>query len=408
MSVLCVCFFWVCCACSYRSSVEAVLTVPFLLLLLLLGQLSLFFLFSSLFLSRLLLKPLSSLLVSLLLRLVKGGLNIEVQPGKVHWFFSRRRWSGCCHCSCRLVALQQAVRKTEDEVGKEEPSAHNKGLRGCYGRGKLRGGRSCCAVSGLEIFVRLFLLWHLWRAVHVVRLRVAQVVEAPRTSSNLQETHHHRASTVCRVLLHYFGVVQAPRTYTNHTILTITELARCEGCLSTRSGWFKHIEPHRSYTSHTITEIARCVGCLGTSSGWFKHSEPQRTYTKHPSTEIARCVGCLCTRSGWFKHSEPTRTTPSRRAMCVGYFCTSSGWFTHLEPQRTYTNHTITERARCVGCFCTRSGWFKHSEPPRSYTLHTITEIARCVGCFCTSSGSFKHSEPTRTTPSQCSRCVGH
>ena len=28
----------------------------------------------------------------------------------------------------------------------------------------------------------------------------------------------HRASKVCRVLLHYVGVVQAHRTYTNHTI----------------------------------------------------------------------------------------------------------------------------------------------------------------------------------------------
>ena len=167
----------------------SVLTVPFLLLLLLLGQLSLFFLFSALFLSRLLLKPLSSLLVSLLLRLVKGGHNIEVQPGKVHWFFSRRRWSGCCHYSCRLVALQQAVRKTEDEVGIEEPSAHNTGLRGCYGRGKLRGGRSCCAVSGLESFVRLFLLWHLWRAVHVVRLRVAQVLVFGETGRGGRVAH---------------------------------------------------------------------------------------------------------------------------------------------------------------------------------------------------------------------------
>ena len=93
------------------------------------------------------------------------------------------------------------------------------------------------------------------------------VVEAQRTSANLQETHHHRASTVCRVLLHYFGVVQAPRTYTNHTILTSTELARCEGCFGTSSGWFKHSEPLRTYTNHTITEVARCVGCFCTSSG---------------------------------------------------------------------------------------------------------------------------------------------
>ena len=40
------------------------------------------------------------------------------------------------------------------------------------------------------------------------------VVEAHRTSSNLQETHHHRASTVCRVL--YPCCACAPRV--NHSL----------------------------------------------------------------------------------------------------------------------------------------------------------------------------------------------
>ena len=82
------------------------------------------------------------------------------------------------------------ARFLEDEVGIEEPSAHNTGLRGCYGRGKLRGGRSCCAVSGLEIFVRLlFLIWHLWRDVHVVRLRVAQVLVFGETGRGGRVAH---------------------------------------------------------------------------------------------------------------------------------------------------------------------------------------------------------------------------
>ena len=63
------------------------------------------------------------------------------------------------------------------------------------------------------------------------------------SASNLHEPHHHRDSKVCRVLLHWFGVVQAQRTNTNHTI---TELARCVGCFCTISGWFKHSEPHRT------------------------------------------------------------------------------------------------------------------------------------------------------------------
>ena len=102
----------------------------------------------------------------------------------------------------------------------------------------------------------------------------------------------HRASKVCRVLMHSFGVVQAQRTSSNLHEPHHHRASRCVGCLCTRSGWFKHSEPHRTYTNHTITEIARCVGCLGTSSGWFKHSEPHRTLTNHTSLEIARCLGC--------------------------------------------------------------------------------------------------------------------
>ena len=90
-------------------------------------------------------------------------------------------------------------------------------------------------------------------------------------------------------------VVQAHRTYTNHTI---TALARCVGCLCTSSGWYKHSEPHRTYTNHTSTERARCEGCLYTSSGWFKHSEPHRTYTNHTRSTLHTvlalwwCVSC--------------------------------------------------------------------------------------------------------------------
>ena len=132
------------------------------------------------------------------------------------------------------------------------------------------------------------------------------------TSSNLLTTHqlyrcvefYHitkllylqqsRKFSVCRVVVHLFGVVQAHRTssktYTNHII---TEIARCvelyhmslggstvpnlivtgetrsAGCLCTSSGWFKHIEPHRTYSNHNITEIARCGEVCHMSSGWF-------------------------------------------------------------------------------------------------------------------------------------------
>ena len=95
---------------------------------------------------------------------------------------------------------------------------------------------------------------------------IARCVGCLSTSSGWfkhSEPHHHEASTVCRVLLHYFGVVQAPRTYTNLTSLTSTELARCEGCLSTRSGWFKrfkHSEPnHPALVQKHPTHLASSV-----------------------------------------------------------------------------------------------------------------------------------------------------
>ena len=128
--------------------------------------------------------------------------------------------------------------------------------------------------------------------------------------SDLHEPHHHRASKVCRVLIHKSGVVQA----------------------------------HRTYTKHTSTEIARCVGYCFSSSGWFKHIEPQRTYTNHTITELARCVGCLCTSSGGSSTSnlhEPHHHKYSKVCRVV-------------QAQRTYTNHTITVikvcRALVRGC----------------------------------------------------------
>ena len=36
-------------------------------------------------------------------------------------------------------------------------------------------------------------------------------------------------------------------------------------------------------------------------------SSAQRTSSNHTITELARCVGCLWTRSGWFKERERER-----------------------------------------------------------------------------------------------------
>ena len=133
------------------------------------------------------------------------------------------------------------------------------------------------------------------------------VVQAQRTSSNLLEPQHHRASKVWRGLSHEFGVVRLYRTFSSYSSAGET---RCAGCLCTSSGWFKHIEPHllvcrgfshefgvvrlyRTFSMYLVTGETRSAGCFCTSSGWFKHSEPHRTYSNHNSTEIARC-GDVC------------------------------------------------------------------------------------------------------------------
>ena len=137
------------------------------------------------------------------------------------------------------------------------------------------------------------------------------MVQAHRTSSNLLEPHHYRDSKVCRVLSHEFGVVRLYRTF---SIYIVAGETRCAGCLCNCSGWFKYIEPRRTFPNHIITEIAKCVEFCHMSLGWFDHTE----------TVSVWCAGCLCTSSGWFKHIEPRRTIP---------------------------NHIITEIAKCVE-FC--------------------------------------------------------
>ena len=47
-----------------------------------------------------------------------------------------------------------------------------------------------------------------------------------------------------------------------------------QGAYALVRGWFKHIEPRRTFPNHIIREIARCVEFCHMSSGWFDHTEP--------------------------------------------------------------------------------------------------------------------------------------
>ena len=91
------------------------------------------------------------------------------------------------------------------------------------------------------------------------------VVQAHRTSSNLLKKHAIRESEVCRVVSHKFGVVQAQRTSANllkkHAIRE-SEVYR----VHISSGWFKHIEPHR--TSSKSMLLVQC------HAFWASGSDP--------------------------------------------------------------------------------------------------------------------------------------
>ena len=112
---------------------------------------------------------------------------------------------------------------------------------------------------------------------------------------------------VWRGLSHKFGVVRLYRTF---SIYIVTGETRSAGCLCNSSGWFKHIEPHRTYSNHNITEIARCGEVCHMSSGRFDCTEPSlstslqgkqgvhgayalvqsgSSTSNHFITEIARC-----------------------------------------------------------------------------------------------------------------------
>ena len=136
------------------------------------------------------------------------------------------------------------------------------------------------------------------------------MVQAHRTSSSLLEPHLFcRDSKVCRVLSHEFGVVRLYRTF---TIYIVAGETRCAGCLCTSSGWFKHIEPRRTYPNHIMTEIAKCVEFCHMSSGLF-HTEPSLSTPLHGKQGVQGAHGLIWGGSSTSNLIEPSRTTSLQR-----------------------------------------------------------------------------------------------
>ena len=125
-------------------------------------------------------------------------------------------------------------------------------------------------------------------------------------------------------------MVRLYRTFSN---FIFTGETRCAWCLCTSSGLFKRIEPPPTFSNHIIAEIERCVHEFGVVRLY-------RTFSNCIFTGETRCAGCLCTTSsGWFKHIEPPRTFSNHIiaeiARCIEFFRMSSGLFDCTEPSLT-------------------------------------------------------------------------
>ena len=114
-------------------------------------------------------------------------------------------------------------------------------------------------------------------------------------------------------------------TFSNYIF---TGETRCAGCFC--SGWFKRIEPPRTFTNHIIAEIVRCVEFFHMSSGWFDCTEPSLTTSLQGKQGVQ---GAYALFRGGSSASNLSRTTSSQRS--IEFFHMSSGWFDCTEPSLT-------------------------------------------------------------------------
>ena len=154
---------------------------------------------------------------------------------------------------------------------------------------------------------------------------------------------------------------------------------------------------YRTFSIYIVTGETRSAGYLCTSSGWFKHIEPRRTFPNHIITEIAKCVE-FCHMRLYRTFSIYIVTGETRSAWCL---CTSLGWFQHIEPRRTFPNHIITEIAKCVEFCHMSSGWFDSTEPSLSTSLQGKQGVQGTYALVRGGSSTSNLVEPSRTTSLQ-------
>ena len=128
-------------------------------------------------------------------------------------------------------------------------------------------------------------------------------------------------------------------------------------CVDMSSGWFDCTEPS------LCTALQGKQGVQGTSSGWFTHIEPHRTYSNHNMTELARCAEVCHRSSGWLDGTEPSLSTSLQGKQGV------HGAYALVQGGTSTSNHFITEIARCGEFLHLSSGWFDRTETFLSTSL---------------------------------------
>ena len=113
-----------------------------------------------------------------------------------------------------------------------------------------------------------------------------------------------------RVLSHEVGVVRLYRTFSNYFFTGETLFARC---LCTSSGWFKYIEPPRTFSNHINAEIARCVEFFHMSSGWFDCTEHSLPTSLQGKQGLQGAYALVRSGSRTSNLLEPSPTTSSHR-----------------------------------------------------------------------------------------------
>ena len=122
---------------------------------------------------------------------------------------------------------------------------------------------------------------------------------------------------MCRVVMHYFGLVQAHRTSSNLLKPHHHRHIRCE---------FGVVQLYRTFSNYIFTGETRCAGCLCTSLRWFKRIEPFFNFLEPHHYRQYTCILCIVPlhEFGVFRLHQTSNLFTRWYNMCIEPFQTTS------------------------------------------------------------------------------------